>query len=78
MQIFTGPVDAFVYMRNGQFHKAVLSSCGNPLIATPEKPEPKPVHTCDGLTASKIDRTRFRFTAAATAKDGAGNRKLHL
>lgn len=65
MQIFTGAVDAFIYMRNGQFHKAVLSSCGNPLIAVPEKP--KPVYKCENLTATKLDRARFRFTAAASA-----------
>ncbi len=70
MQIFTGAVDAFVYMRNGQFHKAALSSCGNPLIATPP-PAPKPVYKCESLNATKIDRTRFRFTSAASATNGA-------
>ncbi len=69
MAIFTGPVDAFVYMKDGVFHKAVLSSCGNPLIATPEKE--KPVYKCDSLTATKLERARFRFTAAATARNGA-------
>ena len=74
MSIFLQPVDAFVYFKNGQFYKAVLSACGNPLMATPEKPQPKPVYTCDNLTATKVtaagDR-RYSFTAAATAKDGA-------
>ncbi len=73
MRIFTRPVDAFVLFRDGKFYKAILSSCGNPIIATPEKPEPKPepVYRCDNLTANKLDRTRYRFTASATARDGA-------
>lgn len=43
MNIFTGSVSAYVFLRDGVFHKAILSSCANPLIATPtEKPAPKP------------------------------------
>lgn len=68
MRIFTGPVDAFIYMRDGVFHKAILSSCANPLIATPtEKPKPKPVFACKDLTKTQISRTRFEFTGEASA-----------
>lgn len=69
MSIFLQSVDAFVYFRNGQFYKAILSACGNPLIATPEA---QPIYTCDSLTATegKIERT-YDFKATATAKDGA-------
>jgi hypothetical protein len=42
MKIFVRPVDAYVYFRDGQFYKAVLSACANPLVATPVKPTPKP------------------------------------
>jgi hypothetical protein len=74
MSIFVRPVDAYVFMRNGQFHGAVLSACGNPLMATPvtpPAPKPQPVYSCDSLQATKIDRTNFKFTSAATAKNGA-------
>lgn len=62
-------VSAFVYMRNGQFHKAILIDCANPLIATPEPAEP--IYSCDSLTAQKIERNKFEFTSNATAKNGA-------
>lgn len=74
MRIFTQPVDAFVLLRGGKFYKAILSSCGNPLVATPKEeptPEPEPVYACDSLQANKIEGTRYRFTARATAEDGA-------
>ena len=63
--------DVFVFFKNGVFHAAIQSSCGNPIVATPEKPEPKPEYACNSLSASKLDRTRFRFTSSATAKNGA-------
>lgn len=71
MAIFTRSVDAFVMFRDGKFYKAILSSCGNPIIAKPEKPEPKPEYKCEDLTANKLDRTRYRFTASASARSGA-------
>jgi hypothetical protein len=71
MAIFLQPVDAFVMFRNGQFYRAVLSACGNPLMATPVKPPVQPVYSCDSLKATKITRTEFKFTSAATAKNGA-------
>lgn len=49
-----------------------------PVAPTPKpqpKPTPKPaatpVYSCDSLKATKINRTRFTFTTAATAKNGA-------
>jgi uncharacterized repeat protein (TIGR01451 family) len=63
--------DVFVFYRDGVFHAAIQSSCGNPIIATPKPVPPKPVFTCDSLQATKIDRTNFKFTATATGKNGA-------
>lgn len=77
MAIFVRPVDAYVFFRDGQFYRGIISSCANPLVATPEKPpvppkpQPKPVYTCDNLTAKKLERARYEFTATATAKNGA-------
>lgn len=62
---------AFVKMIDGKFSFAVIKSCGNPVTATPPKDEPKPVFECVSLTATKIDRTKYKFTAKATAKNGA-------
>lgn len=79
MSIFVKSVDAFVYFRNGQFYKAAISSCANPVMGNPTekptpKPEPKPepklaVFKCTGLTADRINRTLYRFTAGATAQN---------
>lgn len=84
MSIFLRSVDAFVYFRNGQFYRAVLSSCANPVVATPpavekppvEKPpvpvkQPDPVYSCDSLKAIRSTRTKFNFETVATAKNGA-------
>lgn len=35
------------------------------------EPKPKPSYSCDSLVPTKIDRTTFRFTAKASAADGA-------
>lgn len=72
MSIFVRPVDAYVLYRDGQFYKAVISSCANPVMGTPtEKPKADPVFSCDSLKATKIDRVRFSFAADATALNGA-------
>ncbi len=72
MSIFVRPVDAYVFYRDGQFYKAVISSCANPVMGTPtEKPKANPVYSCDNLKATKIDRVRFSFAADATALNGA-------
>lgn len=60
---------AYVYFdSNGNFKAAVLTSCGNPVHA---HPVPKPEFACNSLVADKISRTDRRFTASATAKNGA-------
>lgn len=64
-------IDAFVLMRNGEFYRAIMTSCGNPTIATAKKPEPKPTYACDSLTAKKISREEYQFTAKANAANGA-------
>lgn len=72
MSIFVRPVDAFIIYRNGVFHRAIISSCLNPVVAVPEKPEPQPepaTFACTNLVADKINRTRYRFTASATAQN---------
>lgn len=62
-------ISAFVFLdANGEFRAAVMTACGNPVHATPK---PKPVYTCDGLGAVDITRTEYRFTANASAKNGA-------
>lgn len=71
MSIFVRSVDAYVFYRNGQFYRAVISSCANPVLATPTEKPVNPVYSCDMLDKKKIDRTRYRFTASATAKNGA-------
>src|SRR5690606_23929087 len=66
--------DVFVYYRNGIFHAAIQASCGNPIAATNKVTPPKvPVYACESLTATRIatDREKYRFTATASAKDGA-------
>ncbi|PLS80750.1 hypothetical protein CYG49_04290 [Candidatus Saccharibacteria bacterium] len=35
-------IPAIVIMKNGVFHRAIITSCGNPVVATP-KEQPKPV-----------------------------------
>jgi hypothetical protein len=45
MSIFVRTVDIFAFFRDGEFYKGIISSCGNPLVATPKhqpKPQPKP------------------------------------
>ena len=56
------------YDKSGNFIAAVMYECGNPVIA---KPTPKPVYTCDSLTATKITRESYKFTTQATVKNGA-------
>lgn len=63
---------AMVRMVNGKFAFAILKPCGNPVTATPPKnPQPKPEYACVRLTAEKISRTKYRFVAKATGKNGA-------
>jgi uncharacterized repeat protein (TIGR01451 family)/LPXTG-motif cell wall-anchored protein len=65
-------LSAYVFFnKDGTFKSAVLKVCGNPVRATPKKPTPKPVYTCDSLAAKKISRNEYQFTTEATAKNGA-------
>lgn len=64
-------IEAFVIMKNGKFYRAVMKSCGNPVVATPTPEPPKPVFECVNLTVEKLSRTKHRFTAQATASGGA-------
>lgn len=68
MSIFVRSVDAYVLFRGGQFYRAIISSCANPVMAAPTE---QPVYSCDNLKADKIERTKYRFTTTATAKGGA-------
>lgn len=65
---------ALVRMQNGKFQFAVIKSCGNPVTATPKvtpKEQPKPVYKCEDLTKQQLSRTQYRFTATASAANGA-------
>ena len=64
---------AFVKMKSdGTFDFAVIKSCGNPVKATAKVPEqPKPAYECTSLTVEQISRTKYKFTAKATASGGA-------
>ncbi|HRJ91106.1 MAG TPA: LPXTG cell wall anchor domain-containing protein [Candidatus Saccharibacteria bacterium] len=63
---------------NGRFVHAIMKPCGNPVAATPTKPEPKPVAKCESLKAVKISDNRFRLEAKAMAKDGAKIKSYHF
>lgn len=56
---------------NGRFLFAIMTPCGNPVTGTPTKPEPKPVAKCDNLKVVPLSKTKFRFDAKATVKNGA-------
>lgn len=76
--------DALVIMRDGTFYRAIITACGNPVVATPvveKQKEPQkekqkeqqvqPTYACEDLTAKKLARNRYRFTAQANAASGA-------
>lgn len=63
---------AFVHMDGDKFGFAVVKACGNPVTATPvPTPKPQPTYTCDNLTPAQISRTDYKFTAKASAANGA-------
>lgn len=75
LTVYQGPdrlkstLSAYVFFNaDGTFKSAVLKVCGNPVKANPV---PKPVYTCDLLTADKISRFEYKFTTKATANNGA-------
>lgn len=55
----------------GRLIGAVLHDCGNPIKADNTVIPPAPIYRCDSLTPTKISRTEYKFTTAATAKNGA-------
>lgn len=59
----------------GNFKYAVLKDCGNPVYAKPvpppKPPTPQPKYSCDMLNVSSITNTKKRFSATASATDGA-------
>ena len=60
--------------QNGRFMFAIMKPCGNPVTGTPTPPPAQPSAACKDLSVTKLERTKFRFTAQATVKDGA---KVH-
>jgi uncharacterized repeat protein (TIGR01451 family) len=61
---------------NGKFLYAVITSCGNPTTGTPtyvptEPPKVTGELKCTSITATKIDRTRFRFNVTASKSGSA-------
>lgn len=63
---------AFVkFDKNNRFMFAVMKPCGNPVTATPPPPAAKPSAVCENLSVTKLERTKFRFDAKATVKEGA-------
>jgi hypothetical protein len=67
----TSPLPAYVDMQNGVFQFAILSSCGNPVVATPVPP----VYTCDALTLTTDTNNsvapEINVATSYTAKNGA-------
>jgi hypothetical protein len=72
MSLRSDAVDAFVIMKDGKFQAAIMTACGNPVKATPVvQPKPQPVtYECVSLTATRIDRLTYRFTAEVKASNG--------
>lgn len=70
-------ISAFVFLDgNGRFISAILTSCGNPVnatpvVKTPPPTPPAPSYKCDSLTKDKISRNEYNFTATAQAANGA-------
>ena len=57
--------------QDGKFMFAIMKPCGNPVTGTPTPPPAQPSAACKSLTVTKLERTKFRFSAQATIKDGA-------
>lgn len=57
--------------QNGRFLFAIMKPCGNPVTATPTKPQPKPVAECKSLVEQKISNTRRKYQATASVAHGA-------
>lgn len=50
---------------------AIMLGCGNPAYLSLPPPPPKPAAFCSALTITPINRTKFTFSAAASASNGA-------
>lgn len=65
----------------GNFKYAIIKDCGNPIYATPtpptppptppKPPTPQPQYSCTALNLMTISATKKRFTASASATNGA-------
>lgn len=65
----------------GNFKYAILKDCGNPVYAkptppptkptTPTTPTPQPKYSCTSLNVTTLTQTKKRFTATASATNGA-------
>jgi PKD repeat protein len=59
----------------GNFKYAILKDCGNPIYAKPtpppEPPKPQPQYGCNSLNITTINNTKKRFSASASATNGA-------
>ena len=60
----------------GNFKYAIINPCGNPIYATPVPPPtppkpPTPKYTCDMLNMTDVTINKKRFTASASATNGA-------
>lgn len=70
-------IPAVVYFDSkGQYVAAVITSCGNPVkatpvVVTPPKPAPAPAAECVSIKANRITRDRYSFDATASTSNGA-------
>lgn len=64
-------IAAFVFFRDNQFYRAIITSCANPATATPVPPKKTPVAVCKAITTNQISRTEYSFDGSATTADGA-------
>ncbi len=64
--------DVYVFSdSNGRFVAAVMLSCGNPVMAKPVKPAPKPVYKCTSLSRLKQAEGSYKFVGKSHAANGA-------
>lgn len=71
-----GSLQAWVKLdANGKFKYAVLTVCGNPVVATPveppEPPKPTGAPKCTAIRVDKLDRTRFKFGVSGSVSGAA-------
>lgn len=73
ISFLSNSLTAYVVMNNGRFQFAILSVCGNPVVATPVTPPPAPTGTCTNLTLTQAVDNPRQVTAqvAYTTQNGA-------